>query len=86
MLLSSESAAILQVSLEVALLDERPITVLAMKWSIAAVHANVSFDAEKLGVCPPTIVALEDLVGPESPLVPNQDFLVAPVHLVVFLS
>ena len=55
-------AALLQVSFEIAFLDEAPVAMLTVEGLLAAVHADVSSDAEDLGVCLRTEKALQNLI------------------------
>ena len=74
-----------QMSLQIALLHEGTVAVVAVEGSLSAVHAHVSFDAEQLGVSSPACCTFEQLVWSPGTLVAGEDFHITSVHTVAVL-
>ena len=82
-MLASEAlhgAAIDQVSLQVALLDERTVAVVAIERPLTAMHAYVGLDAEQLCVSSAAGQALKELIRSSRVLVASEYFLISSVH------
>lgn len=77
---SLHGAPVDQVPLQVALLHERTVAVVAVEGPLSTMHAHVGLDAEQLGVGSPAGQALEELVGPPCGLVTSEYFLISSVH------
>ena len=79
-------AAVDQVPLQVALLDERTIAEVAVEGPLSAVHAHVRLDAEQLSVCSSAGVALQELIRSSRVFVASKYFLVASVHALAVVT
>ena len=71
--------------LQIALLHERAIAVVAVEGSLTAMHANVRLDAEQLSVSSSTSRALKQLIGSPGTLVAGEDFHITSVHTIAIL-